>query len=252
MTDDTIAILLGRKGSTGLPGKNIMNILGRPACTYPMLAAHNSKYVKHTWVSTDDEKIASVALSLDMSVINRPPELCTNDSLFEDGLSHAIGRIRSEISSDPKYIVILMCNAICIDSSLIDQAVEALESEPEAHSAVTVTKMNMYSPLRARKLDSDGYLKPFVPFEAIGNPSELNSERDSQGDVYFADMSHTVVRTEWLDRMEEGLLPQLWMGKNILPIVNIYGCDLDFDWQVSTVEWWLREKGFTELETPYV
>jgi hypothetical protein len=144
-----------------------------------------------------------------------------------------------------------MCNAICIVSTLIDQAIESLEAQPKADSAVTVSIMNMYSPLRARKLDKDGYLKPFVPFEVIGDPSKLNSERDSQGDVYFADMSHTVVRTEWLDKMEEGLLPQLWMGRNILPIVNTYGCDLDFPWQVSTVEWWLRDKGFTEMDTPY-
>ena len=33
------ALLLGRKGSTGLPGKNLRPVLGRPLVTYPLLAA---------------------------------------------------------------------------------------------------------------------------------------------------------------------------------------------------------------------
>ena len=43
----------------------------------------------------------------------------------------------------------------------------------------------MWSPLRARKLDKKGLLKPFVRFEYFGNPKTLNCDRDSQGDVYF-------------------------------------------------------------------
>jgi len=251
MKPDTVALILGRKGSTGLPGKNTMEILGRPACTYPMLAAVHSKYVRRSWVSTDDQKIANAGKSFGMETIERPPELCTNESLFEDGLTHAMKVVRTQIKDDPKYVVILMCNAICIDATLVDAGVEALEANPKADSAVTVSEMNMYSPLRARRLDDSGYLKPFVPFDAIGDPNTLNSERDSQGNVYYADMSHSVVRTEWLDKMDKGLLPQLWMGQNILPIPNIYGCDLDFRWQISTTEWWLREKGFTKTSSPY-
>ena len=64
MKPDTIALILGRKGSTGQPGNNSMEILGRPACTYPMLAAAHSKYVRRSWVSTDDQKIANVGMTL--------------------------------------------------------------------------------------------------------------------------------------------------------------------------------------------
>ena len=39
-----ISLLIGRGGSTGLPGKNIMPLLGRPLMTYPILAAQNSKF----------------------------------------------------------------------------------------------------------------------------------------------------------------------------------------------------------------
>ena len=39
-----VSLIIGRGGSTGLPGKNTMNILGRPLMTYPIMAAKNSKY----------------------------------------------------------------------------------------------------------------------------------------------------------------------------------------------------------------
>ena len=37
------AILFGRKGSLGFPGKNLYPVLDRPLCLYPLLAAVNSK-----------------------------------------------------------------------------------------------------------------------------------------------------------------------------------------------------------------
>ena len=99
----------------------------------------------------------------------------------------------------------------------------------------------MWSPLRARKLVADGSLQPFVPFETFGNPATLNCDRDSQGDVLFADMSCSVVRPHCLDHLEEGLLPQKWMGQKIAPIHQEAGCDVDYEWQVPGVEWWLKK-----------
>ena len=61
----------------------------------------------------------------------------------------------------------------------------------------------MWSPLRARKLKSDGSLKPFVKFEYFGNPKTLNCDRDSQGDVYYADMSLSVVRPKCLENLKK-------------------------------------------------
>ena len=109
----------------------------------------------------------------------------------------------------------------------------------------------MYSPLRARRLDAEGYLNPFVPLKTFGNPETLNCDRDSQGDVYFADMSHSVTRSYWLEHVEEGLLPQRWMGQKILPVYNTFGCDIDEVWQVDTSIRWLLNHGFTEETTPY-
>ncbi len=252
MTVDCVALLLGRKGSKGLPGKNTMSILGRPSNHYPIMAALNSRYISDIFVSTDDERIKDEAKKFDLQIIERPEELCTDESLFEDALIHGYKEIVNQRNKKPDLIVVLMCNAVTVDNILIDNAIEALIHNQEADSAVTVSALNMYSPLRARKMDDNGYLQPFVPFESFGDPSTLSCDRDSQGDVFFADMSHSVTRSRALDDIDNGLLPQRWMGHKILPVYNTYGCDIDLPWQVNASQWWLEERGFSNNNTPYV
>lgn len=248
----TIALLLGRKGSTGFPGKNTMEIMGRPAWHYPVMAARASRWVDRIFVSTDHEKIIEGAREMGLDVIERPERLATSEALFEDALEHAYCEAKERLGKAPDYVVVLMCNAITINAALIDEAVDKLEADPEADSAVTVSVFDMYSPLRARKLDeASGYLLPFVPFEALGDPATLSCDRRSQGTTYFADMSHTVCRGACIEHMAEGLLPQRWMGQNILPIHNGDGCDIDESWQLAMSIGWLERHGFGEGKTPY-
>ena len=77
-------------------------------------------------------------------------------------------------------------------------------------SAVTTSIYNMWSPLRARRLDNNKTLKPFVPFNTFGNPKTLNCDRDSQGDVFYADMSVSIVRPYCLEKLENGIFKALY------------------------------------------
>ena len=240
------ALLMGRKGSKGLPGKNTMLILGRKVMHYPLMAAQNSIHVEHIFTSTDDEEIAEESKKNGSQLITRPPELCTDTALFEDALRHGYFEIKKQLGKPPEFLVALMCNACTVNASLIDQAIEMFRANSEADSAVTVSIYNMWSPLRARKLNEEGFLMPFVDFEYFGDPATLNCDRDSQGDVYFADMSHSVCRSKCLEDIDNGLLPQKWMGKNILPVPNQYGCDIDEPWQIDMSIRWLKEYGFEE------
>lgn len=246
-----VALLLGRKGSMGFPGKNTFAILGRTAMEYPIIAAQNSKYVDKIFVSTNDGLIKRISRKYECEIINRPPELCTQKALFEDALLHGYREIKKRIGGLPKYLIILMCNAAAIDADLIDRAIELLDKDKKADSAVSVSIYNMWSPLRARRLNENGYLEPFVPFEVFGDPKTLSCDRDSQGDVYYADMSLSVSRARSMERIEEGLLPQRWMGKKIKPVINWAGGDIDYEWQIPVVEFWLSKHGFTDKATPY-
>lgn len=242
------ALMLGRGGSIDFPGKNLRPVLGRPLMAYPLLAAKSSRYVNRLYVSTDSEDIMAVGRSCGAEIIVRPPELCTREALGDEAFTHGYRIIREQLAMQGQTLemmVLLFANAASITGSLIDQGIEKLRADQALDSAVTVSRYNMWSPLRARKVGADGCLHPFVPFEAFGDPSTLNCDRDSQGDVYFADMGVSVVRPRCLEHMSEGLLPQRWMGRRIAPIFSEAGCDVDFSWQLPGIEQWLLRHGYT-------
>jgi molybdopterin-guanine dinucleotide biosynthesis protein A len=245
------ALLIGREGSTGFPGKNTYPVLGRPLMEYPLMAATNAKLVDKVFISTDSQKIKDIGIKHGAEIIDRPPELCTSTALGEDAYVHGYKVIRDSSDDEIEIMVLLHCNSPTILPETIDEGVRILRENPDYDSAVTVSKYNMWSPLRARKEGEDGLLHPFVPFEVFGDTKTLNCDRDSQGDVLFADMSVSIVKSRCLEHIEQGLLPQKWMGQNIYPLKQWGGCDVDYGWQIPQVEYWLKSHGFSEEKTPY-
>ena len=235
------ALMLGRDGSTGLPGKNTMDVLGKPLMAYPILAAKGVQTIDDVYISTDSPMIRQIGQEYGAKHIQRPPELCTKEALGEDAFRHGYFWLKENVTTDIELLVLLFCNAATIHADLIGQGIEVLRQNPDIDSAVSVSRYNMWSPLRARKEDANGLLQPFVPFETFGDPKTLNCDRDSQGDVWFADMGVSIVRPRCLENMHEGLLPQKWMGQKIYPLKQWGGCDIDYDWQVPSVEFWLKK-----------
>jgi len=239
------ALLIGREGSVGFPGKNVYPVLGKPLMEYPLLAAKNAKSVDRVFISTDSEKIKTIGRAHGAEIIDRPDELCSKEALGEHAFVHGYESIRERTGEEIELVVLLFCNAATILPETIDEGIAVLREHPEYDSAVTVSRYNMWSPLRARKEGADGLLHPFVPFEVFGDPKTLNCDRDSQGDVWFADMSVSIVRPRCLENLNDGLLPQKWMGQKIYPLKQWGGLDVDYEWQIPQVEFWLKSHGFS-------
>lgn len=244
------ALMLGRGGSYGFPNKNMFPVLGRPLMTYPILAAKGSKSIDEIFVSTDSEEIMAEARKHGCRIIVRPEELCTREALGEDAFVHGYWVIRDRLAEQKKekveLMVLLFANAPTITGEMIDEGVEVLRANPEYDSAVSCSRYNMWSPLRARKIGGDGLLHPAVPHELFGDPQMLNCDRDSQGDVWFADMGVSVVRPKCLANIALGMLPQKWMGQRIYPLKQDGGLDVDFEWQIPMAEFWLKRHGVKE------
>lgn len=241
-----VGILIGREGSSGYPGKNVTPVLGRPLVEWPLAAAQAVPEIERVYVSTDSPRLKDIATAMQCRVIDRPAHLCTKAALGEHAYQHAHGIISAELAAEgkqPELYVLLMANAPTISVGQLSEGIAALRARPELDSAVTVSCYNMWSPLRARKIGDDGLLHPFVPFETFGDPKTLNCDRDSQGDVWFADMGVSIIRPRNLDDLEGGLLPQKWMGQNIYPIKNVGGLDVDYEWQMPQAIHWLQAHG---------
>lgn len=238
------ALVLGRGGSVGFPGKNTSIVLGRPMMEYALLAAKNSRYVDEVYVSTDSTEIMEIAKKNEVHIIERPEYLCTKEALHQDAMIHGYHYVKN-LGKEIEIVVLLQCNAPLVLAEQIDEGIQALREHPDYDSAVTVSKYNMYSPTRARRIGADGLIHSFVPFEAFDDIDKITCDKDSQGDVYFAD-GVFIVRPRCLEHIEQGMLPYPWMGQKSYPIMNTGGLDVDYAWQVPQIEYMLRERGFKD------
>ena len=240
-----VALMIGRKGSSGFPNKNILKIFGKHLCEYPIIAAKKTKEIDRVFISTDCPKIKKICKKYNPTYLERPKHLNTNSALGEHVFQDAFFKIKKILKNENKkcdLVVLLMANAGTINSKLLKKGINTLKKNKKFDSAITTSVYNMWSPIRARAL-RNGFLQPFIPFKNFGKETEINCDRDAQGNVYYADMSASIVRAKCLEQLEQGLLPQKWMGKKIAPIYSEAGFDLDYEWQVPQLKYWIKKYG---------
>lgn len=214
-----VSLLTGRKGSSGFPGKHFCRVGGHYLSYYPMKALRESKNIDINYISTDDERLVKMAMENNIEVIERPPELASDKALSEDVFIHGHNVIKQlNKGEEIEIIVLLMCNAATITASMIDKGIEVLRDNPDYDSAVSVSSYNMYSPVRARRIGDDNLLHPFVPFEILDDLNiDCNSNRETQGDVWFADMGYLLLGLDVLKICGKGFsLKGGWVKKYFL------------------------------------
>ncbi|PMR73047.1 acylneuraminate cytidylyltransferase [Billgrantia endophytica] len=138
MTEATVAILLARGGSKGVPGKNLRKIGGRSLVARSVLAARAATSVSVVYVSTDDVAIACEAERFGARVINRPAELSGDTVSSESGWLHALDVIKGEFP-DIARLVFLQCTSPFTTGADIDGCLASME-EKGAACALSVIK----------------------------------------------------------------------------------------------------------------
>lgn len=125
-----IAIIPARGGSKGLPGKNILDLCGKPLISYTIEAALNSKYISRVILSTDDVEIANVARQYGAEVpFMRPRHLATDMAKAIDVYKYTCGRLEKEENVDISEFVILQPTSPLRTSDHIDQAIELYKNK---------------------------------------------------------------------------------------------------------------------------
>ena len=244
-------LVIGKHLSMGCPGKNVRPILGRPMVEYAFIAAQHSKYVERIFVSTDSPHIAEIGNRYGAEHIERPPELATPEALTEDALVHAFEEMQRRTGEPIEIVALLFANAPTIPPGMIDQGIKVLLDDQSLDSAFSVCKYNMWSPLRARCLDENNLIQPYVDLRLLGDRERMSSIRGAEGDCYFVDLAVQIMRDRCFTQMDEGQLPFKWMGKRSCALLNDYCFDVDYEWQIPVIEHWLSEHGFSETSTPY-
>jgi CMP-N,N'-diacetyllegionaminic acid synthase len=85
-----LGVIPARGGSKRIPRKNLRLLNGKPLIAYTIEAASKAQSLTNWVVSTDDEEIRDVSLSLGAYVIRRPEELATDLASSDAVALHAL------------------------------------------------------------------------------------------------------------------------------------------------------------------
>ena len=152
-----VAVVIGRAGSKGLPGKNTRILVNRPMVEHTIGAAIDARRVGRVVVSSDCDRIKAVAESMAVELVDRPADLATDTTPVDEVVRHAV----QTAGGDEAIIVILYANVPVRPVDLIDRAVERL-AETGADSVRSFSDVGKHHPLWMASLDADGRVQPFV------------------------------------------------------------------------------------------
>jgi N-acylneuraminate cytidylyltransferase len=82
----TVALIPARGGSKRIPGKNIIELAGKPLIAYNIIAAQKCNIIDEVWVSTDDPQIEGVAQNFGATVFRRSPLTAGDTASSESAL----------------------------------------------------------------------------------------------------------------------------------------------------------------------
>ncbi len=123
---NTLAVILARAGSQGLPNKHLLPLRGRPVITYTFDHARAARRITRTVVSTDCPRIRALAEAHGFQTIDRPAELATSDASVQDTMLHAMRTIEGEGDFHADALVVLYGNVPVRGDGVIDRAIEHL------------------------------------------------------------------------------------------------------------------------------
>ncbi len=137
MTNKILCIIPARGGSKGVPRKNIKLLNGKPLIHYTITAALKSGLIDRLVVSTEDDEIAEIAISLGVEVVKRPTELASDTTLTEPVMFHALKTVETE-GYLPDYISLIQCTSPLLTADVVKDAVEKVVDNNDVDSCITV------------------------------------------------------------------------------------------------------------------
>lgn len=234
-----LAVITARGGSTGIPGKNIKLLGGKPLLAWSIESAKQAKTIDKLILSTDAEDIAAVGREHGIEVpFMRPAELAQSETPHLPVMQHAL--LEMERRNDERYdiAVIIQPTSPFRPPQYIDDVVEALAAS-SADSAVSVYQVNTdYHPTKMKVFDEQGHLVPYCSCAA----ERQGTRRQDMTPVYKRS-SHVYAMTRECLLDKQALYGDVTIA-TIVPDDWVIDIDEPRDWDQAEqlVKPWLERK----------
>jgi CMP-N,N'-diacetyllegionaminic acid synthase len=191
-----LAIIAARGGSKGLPGKNIIDLGGKPLLAWSIEAARESVYVDRLILSSDSDDIIAVAKKFGCDVpFRRPAELAADSTAAYPVLIHALDHVAEAFD----YFVLLQPTSPLRTTADIDGAVELCDA---CAAPACVGMCETAKPAEwMYRVGNDSLVTPLLGEIVTSRRQELPATFVINGAIYVA-------RVDWYRRQQGFLSPE--------------------------------------------
>ena len=213
------AVVIGRAGSKGLPGKNARLVGGRPMIARSVDHATASRTVGRVLCSTDGDEIAIAAEHAGAEIIRRPADLAEDHATIDSAVRHAI----EASGDDANHVVILYGNIPVRPSDLIDRALDLLVTSG-ADSVQSYSPVGKHHPYWTCRMDGDSRVSKWEPNQVY--------RRQDLPSAYIPDGGVLAVTRQSLFRVDPAD-PHAFLGEDRRGIRNPAGSVVDVDDEID-------------------
>ncbi len=212
---EALGIIIGRKGSKGVPGKNARRLAGKPTVAWTIAHAQAARRLTRFVVSTDCPEVTRAAEACGVVVVPRPAELASDTATVDAAARQAV----EALGDTAPFVVLLYANVPVRPLGLIDRALATLE-ETGADSVQSYAPVGKHHPLWMMRLAEDGRVSPY-------EHSTIYRRQDLPP-VYIPDGGVIAVRRESLFRVDPQQ-PHAFLGRDRRGIETGEGEVVDID-----------------------
>ena len=179
-----IAVIPARSGSKRIPHKNIKKFQGHPIIAWPIKTAIKSKIFDKIIVSTDSNKIASIARKYKAEVpFLRPKKISSDHASTVSVIRHAILWLKSK-KLNPKFICCIYPTAAFIDCKDLVSGLKKIKSRKYDY-IFSAGKYNSSVMRSFEKLKKNKGLKMLFPKFYNKRTQDINSVYHDAGQFYW-------------------------------------------------------------------
>ena len=135
-----LAIIPARKGSKGIPGKNLKKIGGKPMIQFTIEAAISVISNENIIISSNDDSVITLSKQLGLEVpFKRPENLSTDTTKISEVIQHSLDWYESNFNKLPSNIILLQPTSPFRSAKDISCAIKKFQNSPK-HTLVSVSE----------------------------------------------------------------------------------------------------------------
>ncbi|SDE99370.1 cytidylyltransferase domain-containing protein [Halorientalis regularis] len=121
MDEEILSVIPARKGSKGIPRKNVRDLGGKPLIGHAIETSHQASLIDEVAITTDSREIAQIGRHFDAdAVIDRPAHLATDDVPLAPVVKHAF----ESVDGDFTYVLCFQPTTPLIEPGTIDDGIQ--------------------------------------------------------------------------------------------------------------------------------